>query len=386
MSEDKQNQSRKAAEAKERRKRRERKVRVRSLVLGTLAASGAFQLNGWQAQAHGNRSSHATAALRSNLFLPEDYITFRQELTAPRAEQTLVLSRLASRMDALRRSSLDGTTIRGPSGTTRELSESEAAVLGELRENSRRVLQREIDTLEDQLRLRETSRQALEFIDQGDYDAVAAMIEGEGEPEHVTYEYLWTITDIAYLGRKNSDLTAEHLEQLTALSQRAMQYIDEAREMVGGEDPTHTELAVLTRIAEIYHNIASYMVPDIGSPTPEGLRLGHEAARKGYEMRIQLNQPTETLIALWTVAHYEGLVGNSEEAAKLHQEAIAMAERLDQPVQIAWNKMSLARLDDRVSVKGSVIEEIEELLAQARQDDPVAALLRLELDRARGEG
>jgi len=38
-------------------KQRERRRRVRALILGSLATGGAFQLNSWQAQAHGNRST-----------------------------------------------------------------------------------------------------------------------------------------------------------------------------------------------------------------------------------------------------------------------------------------------------------------------------------------
>jgi len=42
------------AEAAER-----RRAYVRGLIIGSLAAAGAFQLNGWRAQAHGNRSSRS---------------------------------------------------------------------------------------------------------------------------------------------------------------------------------------------------------------------------------------------------------------------------------------------------------------------------------------
>jgi hypothetical protein len=36
---------------------RRRRAYVRGLIIGSLAAAGAFQLNGWRAQAHGNRST-----------------------------------------------------------------------------------------------------------------------------------------------------------------------------------------------------------------------------------------------------------------------------------------------------------------------------------------
>jgi len=343
-----------------------RRKRIRTLILGTLAASGAFQLNGWQAQAHGNRSSHSTTALRSDLFLPQDYVTFRQQLTAPNAEQTLVLSRLTGKMDDLQR----------------------APGISRTKTTQMRTLQREIDSIVDKLRLRETSRQTLDFIQQGDIDAAAAVIEGEGEPERVTYEYLWTITDLAYLGRKGNRLSSEPIEPLTALSRRAMQYVDGARDKIAKQGQSDLERGVLTRIAEIYHNIASYMVPDIGKPTPEGLQLGYDAAVKAHALRMELKQPAESLIALWSVANYEGLLGNTEKAKQMHKQAIAQAEAQNNPVQIAWNKFSLAKLDGVQSFNqpgNRTQNEIETLLAKASPDDPVAALLRLEI-KSMGRG
>jgi hypothetical protein len=51
---------------------RARKRRLRGLVLGAMAAGGAFQLNGWQAQAHGNRSSHSVTSLRAATVVADD--------------------------------------------------------------------------------------------------------------------------------------------------------------------------------------------------------------------------------------------------------------------------------------------------------------------------
>lgn len=44
---------------------RARKRRIRALIVGAVAAGGAFQLTSWQAQAHGNRSSHRTYAVKT---------------------------------------------------------------------------------------------------------------------------------------------------------------------------------------------------------------------------------------------------------------------------------------------------------------------------------
>ena len=346
-----------------------RRKRMRTLVLGTLAASGAFQLNGWQAQAHGNRSSHSVTALRSDLFLPQDYVTFRQQLTAPDAKDTVVLSRFASKLEDMRVQMLSG--------------EKDARMEADFN-----ALQKTADNLEGKLQLRETSRQALDLINKGDIDAAVAIIEGEGEPDRVTYEYLWTITDIAYLGRKDTQLTDANLPQLTALSARAMNYLAKLREMMPKSDHTHYETAILTRAAEIYHNIASYLIPDIGEPTAKGLQLGYEAAVKARELRSDLGQPIETVIADWVLGNYEARRGHIEEAVSIHKRAMAQAERLGNPVQVAWNKFALARLQgDKALLKkadGELVKEINMLLDQGDPNDPAAALLRLEIQNHPG--
>jgi hypothetical protein len=51
-----------------------RKRRLQALIVGAVAAGGAFQLNGWQAQAHGNRSSHSATAVRDAAVLTEDMV------------------------------------------------------------------------------------------------------------------------------------------------------------------------------------------------------------------------------------------------------------------------------------------------------------------------
>ena len=279
-----------------------RRKRVRTLILGTLAASGAFQLNGWQAQAHGNRSSHSASALRSDLFLPQDYITFRQQLTAPTAEETLVLSRLSTRM----------TTLRSSPGMSRSKT------------SEMRTLQRQIDTIADKLRLRETSRQTLEFIQQGDMDAAVAVIEGEGDPERVSYEYLWTITDLAYSGSKGNQLTSEPLAALTALSKRAMQYVDGARTKFPSRDRTDMERAVHAALGGTFINCGQNCVASERILVHAGKAAWFEgriasdvnAMRQGASEHGLMD--VGAMITPLQLAHVEGLVARAvEEGARV---------------------------------------------------------------------
>jgi len=340
-----------------------RRKQLRTIVVGTLTATGAFNLDGWQAQAHGNRSSHSTVALRSDLFLPQDYVTFRQQVTAPTAAETATLSRLTNSIKALQ--------------SRLSLSVAERADID--------VLQKQLDSLEDKQQLRETSRITLNLIRQGDINGAVAAIEGAGEPERVTYEYLWAITDVAYLGRKGNQLTTETQNELLAISQPSMRYADSVRDvLLKLKERSAAETVVLTRIAEIYHNIASYLVPDIGKPSPAALQLAFEAAQKGRDLRADLGQPTEMLIADWTVAWLEALRGNVAVSKRLHREAIVRAERVGNVVQVAWNKYSLARINsnktaEKWSIPAAVRAEIERLLSAAPPGDPAAALLRLEM-------
>lgn len=339
-----------------------RRKQLRTLVLGTLTATGAVQMGAWQAQAHGNRSSHSTTSLRSDLFLPQDYITFRQQLTAPTAAETATLSRLTGGLKELQ--------------SKPNLSASERADFD--------VLQKQLDAVEEKRRLRDSSRITLDLVRQGDIDGAAAAIEGAGEPERVTFDYLWIITDTAYLGRKGNQLTAETQSELIAISQRAMRYADGVREpLLKLKERSATETVVLTRIAEIYHNIASYLVPDVGQPSMAALQLAYEAAQRGRELRTDLGQPTEMLIADWTVARLEALKGNIPAAERLHRETIARAERVGNLVQVAWNKYSLARLAIKPfgekSMAASARAEIDRLLSSSPPGDPAAALLRLEM-------
>lgn len=342
-----------------------RRKQLRTLVLGTLTATGAVQMGAWQAQAHGNRSSHSTASLRSDLFLPQDYITFRQQITSPTGAETATLSRLTGNLKEFQ--------------SRLNLSTSERADLD--------VLQKQLDALEDKSRLRDSSRITLDLIRQGDIDGAVAAIEGAGEPERVTFEYLWVITDIAYLGRKGNQLTSVAQSELVAISQRAMRYADGVREpILKHKEKNAAETLVLTRIAEIYHNIASYLVPDIGQPSTTALQLAYEAAQRGRELRADLGQPTEMLIADWTLARLEALRGDIPAAERLHRDAIVRAERVGNLVQVAWNKYSLARLAIRTSGEKSVSAptrvEIERLLSSSPAGDPAAALLRLEMKQS----
>src|ERR1700738_4665087 len=74
----------------------EKHRRAKALIVSALTAGGVFQINTWQVQAHGNRSSHTATKFQQAYFSPEDYLVMRQSLTAPNAAVTGELAQLTS--------------------------------------------------------------------------------------------------------------------------------------------------------------------------------------------------------------------------------------------------------------------------------------------------
>lgn len=331
---------------------------MRRLIIGTLAAGGAFQLNGWQAQAHGNRSSHDVAMLRSDLFMPQDYVAFRQQLTAPQAPETVALMRLYRE-----RATLD----------TRATDEKSMAIKQDAR------------AFEDSLRMRDTSRQAMLLVKAGNTDAAVAVIEGEGNPEKIVYEYLWTITDIAYMNQQGNDLTNENEKELIAISKAAMAFNKRILDQMEKAENTVLDEGLLVRVAEIYHNIASYMIPDIGDMSKQAEKIGHKAAKMGLKTRrmIKADQSKEIMIAKWTLARYEGMRGRTDRARDLFTQSIKEAEAMGDMPGVAWGRFGIAELDARSrggEMKANMVADIREM-DMGDSDDPRTELLKLAIDR-----
>src|SRR5688572_25382587 len=77
------------------------RAKMRALIVSALAAGGVFQMNSWQIQAHGNRSSHSALAFQTPSISPEDYILMRQVLTGPKTPDTDQLIQLSTQLRAL---------------------------------------------------------------------------------------------------------------------------------------------------------------------------------------------------------------------------------------------------------------------------------------------
>lgn len=326
--------------------------RLRTLIIGTLAASGAFQLNGWQVQAHGNRSSHSIAAMKSTVFRPQDYSLLRQELTAPNAADTVALSLLYRRLNA---------------GLDRDSSIRQADQI--------RALILEKAALEDKLRLRETVSGALRFLRAGQIDAGIAVIEGEGQPERVLQEYLWSLLDIAYLGRENDRFGNSTQREFSQVAKAAIAYCDGVLASLPPNELVEFERSLKIRIAEIYHNIASFTLPDVGDITADALEIGLQAALKGLKLRQELGQNKETMIANWMVGRQYEMAGETESARRFYELSIEQAQRLNDAAGLAWGKSSLASMEGPGAVRKLGVE-VDRILDTASEESLLLELLR----------
>ena len=300
---------------------------ARALIISALATSGVFQLNGWQVQAHGNRSSHSVASVQNTLFSPTDYVLLRQTLTEPGTPATLDLAQATEQLRIL--------WERGP--VVVELPEFNQLV--ELREN-----------LIQDLRLSPVSSRVLDFLNTCDPAAAIATIEGSGTQQDVLDQYLWVLLDLAYLGRDGEMFTSTHLDDFMAIAQPAMEFVDGviaelAQQMFPpGTNAHFAWMNLAVRSAEILHNIASFTLPDDDGASEADMATGLNAAEKALEIRQLLQQPAETMRAHWMVGNHHFRAGDLEAAESSFATALSQAEALGDQAGIAWSKTFLAKV------------------------------------------
>lgn len=324
----------------------------RAVLISALAAGGVFQLNGWQVQAHGNRSSHAVATLSAITVTPNDYVLLRQSLSSPNAGETRQLVEVTERIRSLR-----GQALSSP----------QAQQLITLRE-----------TLKDKLRLRASTHQSLEFLRQGDTAAAIAAIEGEGWTERVLGEYLWALLDVAYLGRQGDAFTAEHMQEFVTLAKAATAYSEKALSSLPALGSSPQGAATKERIAEIYHNIASFTLPDDGTVSAADLKFGRQAADRALALRRELQRKPEIMRALWTVGKHQLRAGELAEARKSFQGSLQQATELKDLAGIAWSKSYLAKVTPDPATARRLEADADRLVESGQAQDVSLQFLRLE--------
>ena len=319
----------------------------RAVIISALAAGGVFQLNGWQVQAHGNRSSHAVASMSTVAFTPADYV-----LTRPSAEPNAQ----AARQLALVTEQLRGNRLAANAPEVQRLQALKAG-------------------LESQLQLGSTVRQSVEFVRQGDVDAAIAMIEGEGSPARVLAEYNWTLLDVAYMGREGNVFTASHMNEFVTLSKAAMAYSEKALR-------SHpADRLVKEQVAEIYHNVASFTLPDDGAASASDLKLGRGAAEQALNLRQELGQKYETMVAYQMVGKHYLRAHQTEKARATFEAALKIATDLNDLPGIGWSKAELAKSVQKSDAQKarSLRSDAVRIAQKAEPKDVSLQALRLEL-------
>lgn len=324
---------------KESNSREKRQRHLRNLIIGALSAGGVFQLNSWQAQACGNRSSHSVSSVQHPVLGPDDYVLMRQSLTAPNSPDTAKLATLNAQVQM---KSVQGFDV---------LRSGEFASLVA----SQKQLQRE-------LQLEPLSEQVLAFLKKGDIPGAVATIEGSGEPDHVLENYTWVLLDLANLDYNGKTQMSTHHEQFATISKAASSYAERVLKAMPSTNLSPVDIALKVRAAEVFHNIASFMIPDQGNISSQDKQLGLNAALEALQIREELHQPNETMIANWMVGKYYYREGDLKQAKQYLTASIEEATRLKSLEGLAWGKVYLARV-----VQGEDPSEAKSLMKQANE-------------------
>lgn len=288
--------------------------KTRALILGALAAGGVFQMNSWQIQAHGNRSSHSATTTQHLYISPDDYVLMRGNLTAPNLSQTSELADVTLQMRSLL---ADGGTPDSPE--YQALAARKAA-------------------LEEEIGATRRTRQVLQFLDQGDVDGAVAAIEGEGWTEQVLGQYLFTLLDIA---NQISGTTAWQ-DKFVAIARPAAAYSERVLTTLPGSGLPTQDTAAKERAAEVLHNIASFIA--LMNPIDQlSIDLGRAAAARSLAVRTELNRPREIMRAHWMVAQYHIRANRTDDAMNSLTISLQQAQALNDVPGYAWARFSMSK-------------------------------------------
>lgn len=293
----------------------------RRITVSLLATSVALTLSNWDAMAHGNRSSHKSAAGFS--WAPDRYILMRQELEDPQNPDTRSLRDLYNRLDNL---SVPGATPTDPAEPQQ--------------------IRDKIKSLEDKLRLTPLSGQVFILSKQGDTAGVAALLEGSGNTEAVLDAYNWTLLDIARRNDQGLLTTDTDLDAVVTVSHSARTYVERLQTSLTKNKEYPDRMVVQSKVAALLHNIGSLTIPDIGQPTQASLTVGRDAAKAELKLREELGDPLDTLRAQLVVGQQLTKSGDLEQASSVLTRAKLDADKLGHKSLQAFSRAYLADLAD----------------------------------------
>ncbi len=281
-----------------------------------LATSVVLSLSNWDAMAHGNRSSHKSAA--GFAWAPDRYVLMRQELEDPLNPDTKALRELYGRLDAAQ---LPGAVVDGNS-------------LAQLRTN--------IKTLEDKLRLSPMSRQVFELSSRGDVPGVASILEGGGNTEAILDSYNWALLDIARRSDQGLLTTDADLPAVVTVARSARDYAARLQAEINRSGEYPDRKLMLGKLATLLHNVATMTIPDIGNASPESLAVGKDAAESALKIRQTLNEPLDIVRAKLVLGQHLSRKGETAAASRILNEARTEADRVGHKSLQAFSRAYLA--------------------------------------------
>jgi hypothetical protein len=348
-------------------------------VLLTTLMTASPSVSGWYAQAHGNRSSHATAEIRWSV---DDYIVNRETLLNPDDLNTFLLRDLDFSIQNLKRERirlddqrsivlnrlrlieeysekpLIGFTPQMPSVTSREIAMMELST----RKSSLKSLSTSLDSqdaflvdslenlsqqklaIEKALILTPTTKQVLNRLVANDLKAANAILQGVGTPVQVIENYIWTQLDLQNLGVAEGRTTAKYLDLNMKLAEEGMKYaVDAEMKATSPED----KLSIKKARAALLNNLANFTTPDTSRPnevtiSADKLKIGRDAAMEALKIREEIGSPLEIIKAKWMVGFHHLMNQDRSEAKKIFETTIVDSEALNDENEKAWSIFLLA--------------------------------------------
>jgi hypothetical protein len=315
----------------------ELRTRMKTLIFGSLIGAGAFQVASWNAQAHGNRSSHPNANVK---WAVNDYVIKREALLSPEADTTRELAGLQSLADSVARRS---ETMKG----------AKSEELDALRKDSREFSERS-DRLEEKLIITPTTSRAIAFIRNGETEESLRILTQGVSPAKALENVLWAQLDLNNLGMADGQSTAVYAKEIVGLTRAASKWYD------GLAQGDRDQPAMKKGLASILFNAASFTAPDRGEVPADLRAFGREAAGRSLELRTQLGEPGPIQMAHWMVGLTALRAGDDAAAKKSFETSLKLAQEAKSFGEVAWSKLYLAQ-----AIQGRDAKQAAKLTSEA---------------------
>jgi hypothetical protein len=309
--------------------------RLREAIVGTLLASGSLHMGAWNAQAHGNRSSHRYD--RRYAAAPSDFVLTAGVMRSSDVERFGEMKALQ-----LELAELEAAGVRPSWSSYVKVQERYQGLSSSLSTSSA------------------VSEQVATYLRAGETHAAVATLRGVGGPADTAGVLIGVLFDIQRERSPGYENTDENLSLVSDYGNVALPILEELWKSSAAAGTDAAGRDVRSALAVATHNVARALQPDTGAATAEVRALSRRAAVLSMAMREALGEPGPIAMARWTLGYDHFLAGDYGAARQFFEGSAAEANLLGDRAGEARAQAYLSETLGRLGVEPALRRELRE--------------------------